>query len=296
MNNTNELNNTTISKWLSHIKKVDNLSDQTVSSYTNNIKQFNQFISQNNLTLTSMKTSDIYSYIESLSEKQYAPRTINSHIFAIKSLFKYMVKVELISSDSSEKVSKTKVNKLTPKSLTLTEAIQLVDVTEDNKRLGIRNKLIANMLLQTGLRANELTNIKTSDIVNGKLLVMGKGSKERYIDIHPSLIEEISEYNNFKATKGYVSEYLFISERTSEQISKRQVQTIVTSLMGEIGRSELSTHSTRKTFVSLNQQNGTDIATLKELCGHANIQTTMGYLNVSEETKKKAIYNNPMIR
>lgn len=281
-------------KWLNYLANVVNLSNKTISSYSSDMSVFIKYCNSINITEVSQLTvSHLHGFIESKSSTN-TNSTINRRTACLKNFFEYMVEIGEINENIATNIKARKLKKVIPKSLSLEEAKQLIECAKQNN---VRDGLIVEMLLLTGLRSFELANVKECDIQNGILLVTeGKGDKERQIPLDDYLLTKIEEYKSYKRKCDYIKDntYLFIN-RVGQPMTENSVQKLVKGLMCEIGREDLSTHKTRSTFATLLNEAGVDISTIQKLLGHVVVQTTMAYINVTNEAKRKAISTNPLL-
>ena len=158
------------------------------------------------------------------------------------------------------------------------------------------------ILLNCGLRLQELININISDIdfENSKLNVIGKGNKERTIYLNKACIKAINKYLSVRPRDGVKfdsRDALFLSEQ-KRRISRRTVQYIVKEELknAEIEKaSSYSVHKLRHTAATLMYKYGdVDIRALQELLGHESISTTEIYTHVDNEQIRDAVEKNPL--
>lgn len=280
-------------QWLNYLSNVVNLSDKTISSYSSDMSVFLKYCKSINITEVSQLTlSHLHGFIESKTSTN-ANSTINRRTACLKNFFDYMVEVGEVNENIATNIKSRKLKKSIPKSLSLEEAKELI---ECGKQKGMRDGLIVEMLLLTGLRSFELANIKECDIKNGILLVTeGKGDKQREIPIDDYLLSRIEEYKSYKRRCDYITDntYLFIS-RLGKPITENTVQKLIKGLMTEIGREDLSCHKTRSTFASMLNDAGVSITTIQQLLGHSVVTTSMKYISVTKESMRRAVSANPL--
>lgn len=292
---TMETLQTQINRWLNYIENVIKLSPRTIESYTSDIKLFIEYCEQQNIkSLQELSLSSLHGFVESMSSIN-ANSTINRRIACLKNLFNYMLTIGELEENITSGLKVRKLKKTTPKALTLDEAKLIIEL---GYRRNMRDGLIVEILLMTGLRSFELSNIKNEDIRNNILLVTsGKGDKQREIPLSDYLVNKIEKYKEYKKKCKWITidtDYLFVN-RMNNPLTEDNVQNLMKTLFKEIGREDLSCHKTRSTFASLLNKNGVGIATIQSLLGHNNVQTTIRYLAVDQETKREAILNNPLL-
>ena len=149
--------------------------------------------------------------------------------------------------------------------------------------------MMVSLFYGTGLRMNELRNVKLSDIDSlGYQLkvVAGKGGKDRFTILPKHLLEPLRNY--YKACRP--SLYLFEGQRSGQTMHERSIQHFIQTYIAKIGLGgkDYSAHTLRHSFATHLLDAGTDIHTIKELLGHSNLATTMIYLHL-QQTKRAAI-------
>lgn len=173
-----------------------------------------------------------------------------------------------------------KTHKL-PQIFSVAQIQQLLSVIANQKHL-----MMVSLFYGTGVRMNELRNIKLCDIdsKNYQLkVVSGKGGKDRFTLLPKQLLEPLRDY--YKATRPSV--YLFEGQRKGLPMHERSIQHFVQTYVGKIGLGgkDYSAHTLRHSFATHLLDNGTDLHTIKELLGHSNIATTMIYLHLQQSKR-----------
>jgi integrase/recombinase XerC len=164
---------------------------------------------------------------------------------------------------------------------------------------GSRNKLIITLFYATGIRREELVNIKLGDVglSNGTIKVTGKRKKERIVPIGPLVVDEIQKYlllrNDFLGTFGINNldqpNTLFLTSKALP-VYPKIIYTIVHKYLTLISsNNKLSPHVLRHTFATHMLDNGADINAIKELLGHSSLAATQVYTHNTIE-KLKTIY------
>lgn len=260
-------------------------------------------------TLEKITLSDIHSFLAYLKNSYNSkPATIARKTASIKSFFKYMCnKMKRIPNNPAQDLESPKLGRRLPKYLTLEQSKELLETASSLEGHGNhdnteRNFAMITLLLNCGLRLQELVNINMSDIdfENNKLNVIGKGNKERTIYLNNACIKAINKYLAVRPTDGIKfnsRDALFLSER-KQRIGKRTVQYVVKYELQNAGIQKASTYSVHKlrhTAATLMYKYGNvDIRALQELLGHVSISTTEIYTHVDNEQIRSAVESNPL--
>ena len=275
-----------INKYIDYLKYERKLSNNTILSYENDLKDLFAFFDKK---IVSVTHQDLTKYINSLSKLN--PRSIAHHITVINSFYSFLVLNEDIKINPAENISIPKLPKKLPQYLTIDEINKLLDV-ELIDAYSYRNKAMLETLYATGLRISELINLRFSniDLNNNIIRVMGKGNKERMVPLNDIATKYLSIYINdyrnqiLRLTQ---SDYLFISN-AKKAITRQGFFKI---LKKECQRAEISKnvspHVLRHSFATHLLSNGADLRVIQELLGHSNIVTTEIYTHVINEKIKK---------
>lgn len=322
-----------LNDFLAYSATILNKSENTIKEYNYDLSHFlkyilfkykltdikdEEFIKQikvNNFsmeTLSKITLPDIHSFLAYLKSCYNSkPATLARKTAAIRIFFNYMCnKTKRLSNNPAQDLESPKLGKRLPKYLTLEQSKQLLETSKNigsvsghgNHDNSERNFAIITILLNCGIRLQELVNINISDIdfENNKLNVIGKGNKERTIYLNKACIKAINSYLEIRAKDGVKfnsRDALFLSEQ-KQRISRRTVQYIVKQelqLAGIEKAKTYSVHKLRHTAATLMYKYGdVDIRALQELLGHESISTTEIYTHVDSDQIREAVENNPL--
>jgi integrase/recombinase XerC len=237
----------------------------------------------------------VRSWIVHLSQEGFEARSINRKISALNSCFKYYIRTGNIQVNPMMHVSLLKVPKRLPSFFTENDlkSAKLIPDPQLSEYEILRNKLIINLLYNTGCRRGELIALKPSDIsfARKEIRLFGKGKKERNIPVSPILIEEIKKYLDIRL--GFFNDisekedHLFLSAKGKE-MQPKAIYNIVKNQMHLMTTSDKkSPHVLRHSFATHMLNNGADINAIKELLGHASLAATQVYTHNSIERLKE---------
>lgn len=154
----------------------------------------------------------------------------------------------------------------------------------------LRQKALLEVAYSSGVRLNELSNIKKSDInyQNMSIQVIGKGNKERTVFLTFKALYHLKKYLKNRDDD---CEYLFATERKPiKKMNNRTIQDEFKKIEKQSGiDKKLHAHLFRRTFAMLSMENGIEMSDLQALLGHSDPSTTLkSYAYVSEERKQQA--------
>lgn len=286
-----------IEAFLSYLKHEKRYSIRTVESYQIDILQFFHFVeSEFQLTdLLAVKNTIIRTWIVELVNKKNKPASIKRKISALKSFYKYNQKIGNIKINPADKINSPKIPERLPK---FVEQTKINDLLENNEKYfaptfeGMQEKLIVDMLYSTGMRRQELIDLKWSDIHFGsnQVKVTGKGNKQRIIPVGKELISslQIFQKNQKEKLKNIsFAPYVFLTD-TGNQLYPNFVYRLVKKHIGNCSTVEKkSPHVLRHSFATHMSNNGAKLNDIKELLGHASLASTQVYTHNTIEQLKE---------
>jgi len=279
-----------ISEFLDYLKYEKNFSTHTILAYQNDLNEFMQFISSLNISdIKDINKEIIRQFICYLSERKLDVKSIRRKISSIRSFFNFLIKQGIYTQNPFRGLILPKIKKTIPSFLDAEPLLNYLNENSDNDFESIRNKLIIDILYQTGIRRSELVNLKISDIdlKNLNLKVLGKRNKERIIPFSLKLADNLNRYFSVLYDMNIKSEYLLV-DKNGKQLSSFQVYYIVKKELSKITTQEKKhPHLLRHTFATHLLNNGADINAVKELLGHSNLKATEIYTHSNIEQLKK---------
>lgn len=282
-----------LQKFIKYIRYEKGYSSHTVLSYNNDISQFEEYLLRQTgeVNHTTVDSDIVRNYVVWLMEQNITPRSVGRKLSALRTFYKYLVKLEVIALSPVAMITKPKESKPLPSFIKQSDMMQLleeeVDVSDDF--VSLRDRLILDMLYQTGMRRAELLQLRDKDVdVSARTIkVTGKRNKQRIIPYGAklqSLIEKYIAVRN-KEVGGKV-DALFVRE-SGEPLYPMMVYRIVKAGLAKVSTlSKLSPHVLRHTFASAMLNNGAEMDSVKELLGHASLTSTQVYTHITFEELK----------
>lgn len=272
--------------FLTYLAAVRGLSQHTIRAYSGDLERYLEWAQRSGVDPLHLTHRQVRLYLAEMDRAGYARSTITRRMSAVRAFFGYLVSEGVVDSDPSSVASTPKVPRRLPRTVSSEELRQLFDQPDVRTPSGLRDKLIIELLYATGMRVNELASLTLAqvDLAQGQVRVMGKGSKERVIPIHPAAVALIREYllsARPQLAKEHSPDYLLLSTRGNAMSAdavrrsfKRVLQTAGVSL-------SLSPHALRHTFATHLLEGGADLRTVQELLGHVALSTTQIYTHLS---------------
>jgi integrase/recombinase XerC len=286
-----------VNSFLKYISFEKRYSQHTVTSYQNDLRQFNEFIANKFSETDSVKATQLMvrSWVLSLMDDGISSRSVNRKIASIRSYFKFLLKRELIEKDPTARVKLLKTPKELPSFADEQElTIQLDSDSFKEGFQGSQQRLIMELLYGTGIRLSELLGLKESDIDRHErtIKVLGKRNKERIIPVSASLIHIIDEYINEKnhAFSGNPNGYLLVNNNGGKAYPMLVYRAVKDYLNHLSSVDKKSPHTLRHTFATHLLNKGADLNAVKDLLGHSSLAATQVYTHNSLE-KLKAVFD-----
>lgn len=265
-------------------KRLRNLSPKTISAYKSFVSPFIHYVGESS-DIMKITTDICLNYISSLYDRQLADATRATYIRHIKAFLhwlkdKYSIPVAL-SDIEIPKVGKKLVAILTADDIqTILSCISC-----ESEWLRIRNCAIIALMLDSGLRQNEVTTLLQSNIKYklGYIIVHGKGNKERCVPLGSVSRSLLQKYQELCP---YTSNYVFV-ERHGKPLTNNAVKLMVQKLKKASGI-DFSSHKLRHNFATnfcidrLEESGQCDAYTLQTIMGHENIKTTESYMHYAQ--------------
>ncbi|HER08809.1 MAG TPA: hypothetical protein ENO20_07865 [Bacteroides sp.] len=285
---------TGIDDFLVYLQAERRYSAHTIQAYKNDLNQFRDFCTRQGSDHMELHPKVIRAWIVSRMDGGNSPRTVHRKLTTLRTYCKYLIRMGALASNPMDRILKPKLNKRVPSFVDEGNINQLLEdysFGEDFK--GIRNRLIIDLLYQTGMRRSELLGLHTGAVdPEGMILkVKGKRSRERLIPLNPELVQQINRYLELRREVTDPGQaHLFVTEK-GEAAYENMIYRIVRKYLALVTTLEKkSPHVLRHTFATHMLNRGADLNAIKELLGHANLSATQVYTHNTFK-KLKSIYN-----
>lgn len=286
-----------IDSFILFLELEKSLSDNTIASYTYDIRKFKDF-------LRIMKVNSFADVNENHIEKFLAylrkefKSSSNARILSsLRQFYDFLLNSkypEKLGYNPFENFDSPKLERKLPEILIVEEIDKMFSKADVTNSLGLRDKAILEIMYACGLRVSELINLKVSNIwIDDELVqVFGKGSKERVIPIGRQALEWIKLYlakSRTSIANPRSEDYLFLNWR-GKKLSRMAIWNIIDkySKMAGIDK-KMHPHILRHSFATHLLEGGADLRSVQEMLGHSDISTTQIYTHV-DITYLKEIY------
>lgn len=264
-----------------------NNSDKTITAYTNDLKQFLEFLKETRVdfdNISHLSRMDIVEFLNKMASKGFTGVTRVRKLASVRKFFNFLQDNGFLSGNPAHTVKGPVREEKEPTLLFKNEYKALLFEASGNPR----DFAILQTFLQTGVRVSELVNLKMEDVdlANKTLIVrQGKGKKDRSIPLESQAIEALTKYLNTR--NGQISEYFFLAKNGSS-LDVRTVRYMVKKYILKAGiNGRASVHSLRHTMATHKIDRGMSIPNLKEILGHKKMETTYKYVHLAKTTLRQ---------
>jgi len=291
--------------------KTNNYSLETVYNYERDLLTFSKFLEELSLPFEKINKGIVAQYKAYLASKDrrtaikdqihenLASYSLNRMLSALRSYLKYLIDMDQPVPVPPEAIKLVKTEKKHPKVAEFEDLVRLIEsptALEKDYLVGLRNRTIMEVLFSTGLRISELCRLNRADIDrSGRIFVMGKGKKERFVYLTPRAQNILERY---LSTRTDGAKALFIpyggpnAKSSSKRISANYIQMKIKEYREKLGINvPTSAHSLRHGFATYLAESGASPVAIQILLGHESLDTTTRYVHASdkfaEETHRK---------
>ena len=276
------------------LKNERKYPDNTITSYITDITNYQKYITENLINFKTINKDRIREYLKYLDEIKLSKSSISRALSALRSFYSYLTKNNIVDQNIFKSIKNPKKDKKLPNFLKNEELRTIFDSIDTTTPLGLRNRLIIELLYATGIRVSELTELTLDqiDIQNNEIRIQGKGNKERIVFFGEYAKKYLNDYIN-SARKDLLNknktDYLLINNR-GNNLSRRGVELIIDEIVKKAAlKHNISPHILRHTFATDMLNNGADLKTVQELLGHESLSTTQIYTHITNE-RLRSVY------
>lgn len=254
-------------------------SKATVSDYQTKLSKF-QVYADFGFEISDLNLTFIRSYYYYLSNTLDNSITIQSYVRALRAFLNWLYSKELINDDLCSRFKLPKARKPYINVLSDSEIITLYNCYSDySNSLHTRNKVILSLMLDCGLRLDEVVTLERSNLhlIDRYIIVTGKGNKQRCVRFGDTTFRFLSTYLK-QFPRG--QPLLYCSD--GSPLTQSSIKNMFRRLKKQSDIERLHPHLLRHTFATKFLESGGDIYTLKDLLGHTTLKQTQQYLHIAK--------------
>lgn len=288
--------------FLDHCRFERKLDEKTIKAYRFDIKQFAKDMDAE-ARLCDITRIYLKQWIASLSNYRY--KTIKRKIASVNALMNYLEEeLEEYNNPLRSLHIRLKPPVRLPVVMTKEEMLRVIDrldygirvAKDDNQRFfAIRDKAIIELLFGSGMRIGELCGLRNQnvDLCRGQVRIIGKGNKERVVDIClPVIMQSLKQWVLVRKSSDCPNDGFFTS-RICRKLGPQTVRLLVHRLIHDCSiEKHVTPHTFRHTFATLLLEENIDIASIQHILGHSSIATTQIYLHINPIRQREILTNH----
>jgi integrase/recombinase XerD len=276
-----------LQQYLNYIRFEKNLSDNSVSSYKNDLVRYINYLRTQKIDRPeNIQPKHIHRLLQLLSELGLSTTTLARNLSSIRSFHLFLIAEDLIATDPSEHIDGPKLRRHLPSVLTFDEIEKICESIPTSDSLGLRDRAMIEVLYACGLRISELLSLLFREIYFKEeyIRIFGKGSKERLVPISSRALSWVHKYielsrpllDKHQRSNGIV----FLNVRGTG-LSRMGFWKILQKYIRESGiRKDIHPHTFRHSFATHLLEGGADLRAVQEMLGHTDISTTQIYTHL----------------
>lgn len=275
-------------------------SPATIEAYRSDLKLFREFLRDDGTVphVGAITPEVLRRYIADMSAGGLAASTRGRRLYALRSLWNYLERADLVSDNPTRKVATPRREQRLPAYLSAEECTRLLAACDDNHYvdLAFRDRAILTVLICQGLRRAELLGLRLGDIDADAMTLLvrrGKGGKSRLLPLADQTLGAVADWLEFRPAGDHST--LFVT-RGGNPMSPKDLNRMFRRTVERSGihRDHVTLHTLRHTFATLLLKKGVDVRTLQRLLGHASIETTALYLHLETDDLRGALARHPL--
>jgi integrase/recombinase XerD len=258
-------------------------------SYRYILRQFCAWGRSRSGSLLTTKERHFRRYLAVLHSRGLSERTIAHHLVVMREFFRWAQMDGLMYYDPMVRIDIPEQWFVLPRVFALSEIKRILECRSGySKRTRLwraeelRDKAICELAYSSALRASEITNLRLADLKHDRVLVMGKGSKERTVPLGQPAAWALVTYLEVRGHFRHAAQspFVFVG-RSGRHISRQRLWQIVNQRAKLAKLEHFHPHSFRHSCATHMVDNDADLRTVQEILGHADISTTEIYTHTS---------------
>ena len=285
-----------ISSYENYLITVKKASNNTVSSYLRDIRQFSEWLRSNeDLDPVHASQFNIQEYLTDMRSNGRSAATASRALASLKNFYAYLVSAGSLSeAPSVTDIHIERGEKKLPQILTGKEVELLLSQPSCTDAKGYRDKAMLEVMYATGIRVTELIDLNVGDVDLQSGSIKCSGSKKsRVIPLYPAALRALTVYLRdvrIQMVHDADEPALFVNVSGS-RMSRQGFWKILKYYQAKAGvEKDITPHTLRHSFAVHLLENGADLGSLQELMGHSDISSTQMYTHMIDQ-KLRSVYD-----
>lgn len=274
-----------IRDFLSYLKNEKGFSENTVSSYEDDLNQFWEFM-RDGLGIKELELvsrNHIREFVSVLLRTGFSKRSVERKLSCLRTFFKYLKRLGIIEKNPMLGIRNPKRDQYLPDVLPEKKLNEFLDSWRPETLNDFRDKAIIELMYSCGLRASEVVELKWESLreKERELKVLGKGRKERIVPVGEKALQALNSYKEILLKeKGNLKDYIFVN-KFGNKLTRRALWDIINKRFETLARLYgVHPHALRHSFATHLLNHGADLRAIQELLGHKSLSTTSVYTNL----------------
>ncbi len=269
------------------------MSPLTVKGYCADLGYFEAFVTEKmgQFEPKNIKRLLVRSYLKKLYDEGLSPATITRRLSAVRSFFKYLVRMGLVDEDPSKQVRTPKQEQKTPRFLSVDDAERLIEAPQGDDAASVRDRAVLELTYGAGLRVSEVVGLDLGDVdlAEQQLRVTGKGNKTRIVPFGRFALQALKLYlqRRGELTGKEADPVALFRNTRGGRMSVRAVQRLVEHCRASCKEVGVTPHWLRHACATHMLASGADLRSIQEMLGHSSLSTTQRYTHIQIETLMK---------
>lgn len=257
-------------------------SKNTLAAYANDLRQADTTLANGIINATEQ---DIQNYIQNLDA---CPTSIARKTSALRGFYKFLMLEHILDKNPAANLELPKRPKPLPKLLTVDE-IELLISSAGDIRTSVRLRAMIELLYASGLRVSELCELPMTAVLGDRLLIHGKGAKERIVPMHEAAQHALNKWLDLRDAPE--SKYVFPTRSASGHITRDGFFKILKkcAVLAGLEPGRVTPHVLRHSFASHLLAHGANLRAIQTMLGHEDISTTQIYTHVMPEKLQQVV-------
>lgn len=282
-----------IGAYENYLSKVKQASSNTVASYMRDIRQFADWLRQEeDRDVIDASQLNISSYLSHLEEEGRSGATVSRNLASLKNFYAYLITSGFLEKTPVTEIRVVRGEKKLPQILTSREIELLLaqPVCVDAK--GFRDKAMLEVMYATGIRVTELIELDIDDVNLDMGIIKCTSSKRtRMIPLYPAALKALSDYLlDIRASMADPEERALFVNVSGVRMSRQGFWKILKYYQDTAHiEKDITPHTLRHSFAVHLLENGADVGAVQELMGHSDISSTQMYTQLINQ-RLKSVY------
>ncbi|OQX29012.1 MAG: hypothetical protein B0D92_05935 [Spirochaeta sp. LUC14_002_19_P3] len=278
--------------WLSHLKNVRRLSDAAITAYRGDLAAWTEYLDAQGLALDGAVKAHALSFMAQQSKNSLAASTLNRRLSALKGFYEWLRRREPELKNPFGDLKTLKKGRKLPDCLSYNEIEKMIALA-GNDFMGLRDRVLMELLYSTGCRIGELCALNVEDVRRRQVKVSGKGNRMRTVFTGTEAVKALEDYLPLRekhAEDNPDSRRALLLNMRGSRLTVRGARFIVEKYAQLSGLPKsVHPHTFRHSFATHVHDEGADIRMVQEMLGHSSLSTTQIYTHTGIE-RIKGIY------